>query len=390
MSKKSVLIVDDEKSIRQILEASLARSGFETLAVESGEEALEALANQSFSCVLTDVTMPGISGYELHDRIIESGYDTSVVIMTAYGTIPQAVEAIRKGAFEFITKPFDLDHVRKVVRAAVEEVPKSDSASTPSSSQASGVIAESPQMLALLETAKRAARSKSTILITGESGTGKEVLSKFIHANSDRAKHSFVAVSCAALPESLLEAELFGYEKGAFTGAEKSHQGRFEVADKGTLFLDEIGEIPMSTQVKLLRVLQERSFERLGSTDTINTDARLIAATNRSLNEAVENGQFRLDLMYRLQVIELQIPSLRDRKEDVVPLATHFISKFCAENNRPQMSLDDDAKAVLTSYAWPGNVRELENVIERAIVLSEAHSKALSGSDFDQIRTQAA
>lgn len=348
------------------------------------------LQAQNFDCVLTDVTMPGISGYELHDKIIEKGIATEVIIMTAYGTIPQAVEAIRKGAFEFITKPFDLDHVRKVVRAAIESNTKPKTKSDRNSTTTTGLIAESQQMLALLETAKRAARSRSTVLITGESGTGKEVLAKYIHANSDRASGPFVAVSCAALPDSLLEAELFGYEKGAFTGADKSNPGRFEIASTGTLFLDEIGEIPHSTQVKLLRVLQERSFERLGSTTPIQTDTRLVAATNRSLASAVEAGEFRLDLMYRLQVIELQIPPLRERKDDVVPLANSFIAKFCAQNQRDLMELEPDAKKLLTAYNWPGNVRELENLVERAIVLADADSASLSPNDFAQIRDRAA
>jgi DNA-binding NtrC family response regulator len=294
-----------------------------------------------------------------------------VIVMTAYGTIPQAIQAIRDGAYEFVTKPFDLDHLKKVVASAAQSEPeakpakKKAAAGTPND-----FIAVSPVMQEVVRTVEQIADSRATVLVTGESGCGKEVVAKLIHRLSSRSKGPFVAVSCAALPETLLESELFGYEKGAFTGASGSRIGRFEAADGGTLFLDEIGEIPAAVQVKLLRVLQEREFERLGATKPIRVDVRLITATNRDLQAAVEEGTFRLDLLYRLQVIELHLPPLRERGEDIRVLAEHFLRRFSAENGRSLTSLGDAAFDLMARYRWPGNVRELENAMERAVVLA--------------------
>lgn len=369
--KHSILIVDDEPNIRRILQVAFEKSGYSVAVCEDVSSALEHLGEHSVDCVVTDVTMPGRSGYDLLREIKSRWASTAVVIMTAFGTIPQAVQAMRDGAFEYVTKPFDLDALKRVVAAALAE-----SSSAPSASKKKGgapkkaFIAESPSMKEIFETAAQVADSRATVLITGESGVGKEVVARSLHDLSTRANKAYVAVSCAALPETLLESELFGYEKGAFTGANGSKVGRFEMANQGTLFLDEIGEIPMATQVKLLRVLQEREFERLGASKATKVDTRLVTATNRNLTQAVEEGIFRLDLLYRLQVVELHIPALRERGEDIEPLARYFLAKYCAENDRPLLGLSPATLDLMLGYSWPGNVRELENTIERGVVLA--------------------
>lgn len=382
--KKRILIVDDEPSLRRILEASFEKHGWATGSAECAEAALTLLEREPFDVVLTDVTMPGMSGTELLSRIRGRWPELPVIVMTAYGTIPQAVQAIRDGAFEYVTKPFDLDRLRKVAQAALSERKgrKATSRSAPPLADEPALIAESPEMKRVLEIVDRVADSRATALITGESGTGKEVVAKRLHRLSPRREHPFVAVSCAALPETLLESELFGYEKGAFTGAETAKPGRFEVADGGTLFLDEIGEIPLSTQVKLLRVLQEREFERLGSNRPVRVDTRVIAATNRNLQRAVDEGRFRLDLLYRLQVVEIHLPPLRERPGDILPLARHFLARQSALNDRRLTEIAPDAERALLAYAWPGNVRELENVIERAVVLADRNAIAMTAADL--------
>lgn len=368
-NEKRLLIVDDEAGIRRILQVAFEKSGYIVDVAENGEGAIELALQRKHDCVLTDVTMPGMNGYQLLRELGSRCPGTRVIVMTAFGTIPQAVQAIRDGAYEFVTKPFDLDNLKKVVGAAF-----ADQGSRPASfvapSVASGFVFASAAMAEVFETAKQVAKSRATVLITGESGVGKEVIANTIHQNSPRANHPYVAVSCAALPDALLESELFGHERGAFTGADVAKAGRFELANEGTLFLDEIGEIPMMTQVKLLRALQERSVERLGSATPVPVDVRLITATNRDLQAEVDRGTFRLDLLYRLQVVEINVPPLRERTEDIEPLAKHFISKFCRENGRPMMHMSDDGLEELCRFNWPGNVRELENTIERAVVLS--------------------
>ena len=374
--KTKLLIVDDEPNIRRILQMAFEKVGYVAVTAEDVPMALEMIDTESPDCVITDVTMPGMTGYELLREVKSTRPDMPIVIMTAFGTIPQAVQAIRDGAFEYVTKPFDLDALKRIVAAAIDE-PAIVRTTKPAAKATPRYIAESPAMREVFETAAQVADSRATVLITGESGVGKEVVAKALHEYSNRVAKPFVAVSCAALPETLLESELFGYEKGAFTGAQGTKPGRFELADKGTLFLDEIGEIPMSIQVKLLRVLQEREFERLGSSKPTRVDVRVVTATNRDLRQAVDEGIFRLDLLYRLQVVELHIPPLRERIEDIQPLAEHFLQKYCAENERPLLALSEETLAKLQGYSWPGNVRELENTIERGVVLAQASETEL-------------
>jgi len=389
--QKTLLIVDDEPNIRRILQVAFEKQGLSVHVAEDARCAAAILEEVDIDAVLTDVTMPGTSGYELLRAIRAEKPGMPVVIMTAFGTIPQAIQAIRDGAFEYITKPFDLEHLKKVVQAALEsEKTPARSKSTKKGSGAVDFLAVSEPMQEVLETVRQVADSKATVLVTGESGTGKEVVAKLIHELSPRAAKPFVAVSCAALPETLLESELFGFEKGAFTGAAGAKPGRFEVADHGTLFLDEVGEIPMSIQVKLLRVLQEREFERLGATKPTRVDVRLITATNRSLQEAVDEGIFRMDLMYRLQVVEICIPPLRERREDILPLAEHFLVRLARENDRQLSSISEEAQNRLLAYSWPGNVRELENTIERAVVLSSREETVLTASSLPRTLTRAA
>lgn len=372
MSNKSrILIVDDEPNIRRILQVAFEKQGYGVLTAEDALHAEKILAKESVHCVLTDVTMPGKTGYMLLKDIKQHLPEVPVIVMTAFGTIPQAIQAIRDGAFEFVTKPFDLESLKKIVANAIDGGDaKPQRRQGGSAKPAGSFIAESPAMQEVLATIQQVADSRATVLITGESGVGKEVVAKSLHTYSSRAKKGFVAVSCAALPETLLESELFGYEKGAFTGAQGSKAGRFEMAHEGTLFLDEIGEIPLSVQVKLLRVLQEREFERLGGSKPVRVDVRLVTATNRHLMEAVEQGVFRLDLLYRLQVVEIEIPPLRKRVEDILPLCNHFLAKYCRENERGPLELADEALEALQKYSWPGNVRELENTMERSVVMS--------------------
>jgi two-component system response regulator AtoC len=380
--EKRILVVDDEAHIRRILQVAFEKEKYAVHTAEDVPAAIKACEAHGFDCVLTDVTMPGRTGYELLEEVSERWPNMPVIIMTAFGTIPQAVKAMRQGAFEYLTKPLDLETLKKVVKSAIESGTPRARQSPAQSKGGFNFIAHSPAMLEVLETVKQVADSRATVLITGESGVGKEVVAKALHHFSCRSAEPFVAVSCAALPETLLESELFGYEAGAFTGAQGAKVGRFELANKGTLFLDEIGEIPLSIQVKLLRVLQEREFERLGATKPTKVDVRLVTATNRNLQQAVDEGIFRIDLLYRLQVVELAIPALRDRKEDIVPLAKFFLEKYCHENGRALLSLGDEAIEQLLAYSWPGNVRELENTMERAVVLARADAESISPKDL--------
>jgi two-component system response regulator HydG len=372
----TILIVDDEDPLRASLVKTLRKEGYEVLEAPDGETALELIRREPVSVVLTDLKMPGMDGVQLLKAIKAISPEVEVILMTAYGTIETAVEAMREGAYDYIEKPLRRAEVLKTVANAMErQVLLMENRYLHQQLQdARGVkriIGQSEPMRRVMEIVQQVAPSSATVLIEGESGTGKEVIANAIHYSSPRRDKPFIKVSCAALPETLLESELFGYERGAFTGAEKRKPGRFELADGGTLFLDEIGLMPLHLQVKLLRVLQEHEFERLGGTQTIKVDVRLIAATNVDLAEAVRNGLFREDLFYRLNVINIKLPPLRERKEDIPLLVDHFIRLYSEKNSKPLRGISKHAMAALIRYNWPGNVRELENVIERAVVLSK-------------------
>ena len=374
-NKHKILIVDDEPNICLILQAALERAGFAVSTTPSAEDAVKLISGQQYELIISDVMMPGMTGVELLKHLNETSQNIPVLLMTAYGTIQGAVDAMRLGAVDYLTKPIDLEHLKKSVNFWIKTSQKTQQNSTKKTETKDlELIGESKKMKDVFELVQKVADSRATVLITGESGTGKEMIAKAIHKQSSRNKKPFIAISCAALPETLLESELFGHEKGAFTGADNMKQGRFELADGGTLFLDEIGEIPPLIQVKLLRVLQEREFERLGGTKPISVDVRLIAATNRNLQQAVEENTFRQDLLYRLQVIEIELPPLSERIEDIEPLVYHFLKKY----QTTIQSVDNSALDILKKYTWHGNVRELENCIERAIVLAPKNPTTLT------------
>ena len=375
MSKKiRILVVDDETAMRECLRDWLKEDGYEVGLAANGLEAIAMVKDQSWHVVLLDLKMPGMDGLQVLAELRQLAPDAVVVMMTAYASVDTAVQAMKNGAFDYLVKPFDPDEVelliKKVVshqelmlenillRRRLEEREEFDE-----------IIGQSQPMLNLFETLSRVSPADSTVLITGESGTGKEIVARAIHGNSPRCYYPFITVSCGALPDSLLESELFGHEKGAFTGADQSRKGRIEMANGGTLFLDEIGEISAKTQVDLLRVLQEKKIQRLGSEGEIPIDVRILAATNRDLLKAIGEKRFREDLYYRLNVISIHLPPLRERQEDIPILVEHFIRKFCLEMNREPVKISPEAMRLLTKYHWPGNVRELENVVERALVI---------------------
>lgn len=368
----TILIVDDEQNIRRVLEAAFQKDGYQVLTAAHGHQALKALQEEPVDVMISDVVMPDMNGLELLKKSREYNPDLTVIMMTAYGTIPSAVDAIRIGALDFLTKPLDLDVLKKLVRNGLRdrEKPAQSKGVKRKAKTSVEFVGKSPSIQEVLQIVERVADARTTVLITGESGTGKELIARMLHEKSSRAGGPFVAVSCAAIPETLLESELFGAVKGAFTGADADRPGRFEMANGGTLFLDEIGDVPPLIQVKLLRVLQEREIERLGSSKTIPVDVRLVTATNRNLEEAVQEGMFRGDLYYRLQVVQIELPALRDRIEDVPLLVDFFLKKYVSENGRNLRTLHPGALEVLQQYQWPGNVRELENAIEHAVVLA--------------------
>jgi DNA-binding NtrC family response regulator len=388
----SVLIIDDEEVMREILEALLSREGYRVKVASSGEEGLEMARSTPFDAAIVDVMMPGIGGIATLEEMKKVDEDLPVVMVTAFASVETAISAMKLGAFDYITKPFKNDEVMVVVRNAVERrqlVAENAALRQSLHAQAqmfSGIIGRSPRLRQVFNLIMQAAPSRSTILVTGESGTGKELVARAIHANSPRADRAFVTVNSGNLPPDLLESTLFGHVKGAFTGAINPKKGLYDLADKGSIFFDEIGNIAPETQAKLLRVMQEREFMRLGGMETIRVDARIIAATNCDLKEMVDEGRFREDLYYRLHVINIYLPPLRERKDDIPPLAQHFLEKYGAENNKGDIELKPDALDLLMEYNWPGNVRELENVIERAVVLS---STASIGTDLipDHVRT---
>ncbi|AKJ43375.1 acetoacetate metabolism transcriptional regulator AtoC [Pragia fontium] len=375
--KKSyrILIVDDEENVRRMLATVFTHDNHQVICAEDGQQALELFQQQTPDVVLMDIRMPKLNGMEALQVMRQLNQDTPIILMTAYAAVETAVEALRLGAFDYVIKPFDLDELKIMIGRAMQlremkqEINLLHRALS-DSYQWDRILTNSPKMMELCRDTAKIAQSNASVLITGESGTGKELIAKAIHYNSPRAKGPFIKINCGALPESLLESELFGHEKGAFTGAQTQRQGLFERANQGTLLLDEVGEMPHNLQVKLLRVLQEREFERLGGSQTIKTDIRLIAATNRNLSAMVEQGEFRRDLFYRLNVMHLSPIPLRERPEDISLLAQHFVQKFSAENGKEIVELDPSTLTILEAYPWPGNVRELSNAIERAVIMS--------------------
>lgn len=370
---KLILVVDDELDVLQLLKSAFHTRGIRVITARDGEEGLDCYLRHRPSIVITDLMMPKMDGVELLGKILEYDPSAAVIILTGHGTICTAVEAMKNGAFYYITKPFDMHEVFLLVDRAMEaqRIQEENVFLQSQMDQLYGVqniIGDSPQLRDVFEQIQRVSQTDSTVLIAGESGTGKELVATAIHYSSLRRNKPFVKVSCAALPESIIETELFGHERGAFTSAYNRRTGRFELANAGTLFLDEIGDLPILTQVKLLRVLESREFERLGGSETIKVDVRLISATNQDLEVAVRERRFREDLLYRLNVITIKIPPLRDRSEDIPNLARYFVEKYSREMNKPIKRISKKALNILNSYHWPGNVRELENAIERAVV----------------------
>ncbi len=373
---KTVLIVDDEKNYLVVLGAFLAEQGYETITADNAEQALEIVKSTDLDLVVTDMKMSPMDGIELLRRIKAVSPDLPVIMMTAYGTVEKAVEAMQLGAFNFILKPFQNETLNQLAGKAVRSyqlLKENQQLVNALESRYSfdNIIGKSKSMQAVFDMIRRIAHTKATVLITGESGTGKELTAKALHFNSPRRNKPLVAVSCAALTETLLESELFGHEKGAFTGAGAMKKGRFEVADGGTLFLDEVGEISPQIQVKLLRVIEEMSFERVGGTRTIHVNVRLLAATNKELKTEVEKGRFREDLFFRLNVVNIGLPPLRKRPEDIPVLAAHFVEQYAKETGKRKLGISPEAMAFLCNHRWPGNVRELEHAIERAVLLSK-------------------
>jgi two-component system response regulator AtoC len=366
----TVLLVDDDPAVAKVLGALLHQEGIESQSVESGAAALRALDLRPFDVVVTDLRMPQMDGLQLLAKILERWPEQAVVMLTAHATVATAVEAMKVGARDFMLKPFDADEVVDVVRRAATVAGRSAQA-IPSANLRTNLLGKSPAMAEVTKLIERAARSMATVLIRGENGTGKELVARAIHALGPRARGPLIALHCAALPEALLESELFGYEKGAFTGATTRKPGRIELADEGTLFLDEIGDISPATQVKLLRVLQEREFERVGGTQPVKVDVRFIAATHRDLESMVDTGAFREDLFYRLNVLPLHVPPLRERLGDVEVLVEHFFAALVQTNDRPGLTLARAAVEELAGQTWPGNVRQLQNFVERLIVMSD-------------------
>jgi two-component system NtrC family response regulator len=370
-----ILVVDDEGAQLELVGGFLRKRGFEVALAPDGQEALARVRREPFDLVLTDQKMPELSGLQLLEAVRALNPETPVIIMTAYGTIETAVAAIRAGATDYLTKPLDLDELlhrvhqtRERQRLLTEN--RDLRQALHERHRVEGIIGESGRMQEVLSLVRRVAPSDATVLIRGESGTGKELIAKAIHYASSRASGPLVRVNCAALPENLLESELFGHEKGAFTGAIASRKGRFELADGGSLFLDEIGDLPLHLQIKLLRVLQEREIERVGSSQAMPVNVRVLAATHRDLEALVRAGQFRDDLYYRINVVTISLPSLRDRREDLTLLIDHFLTTFAAKNGKRIRGLTREAREALLRYDYPGNVRELENLIERAVVLT--------------------
>lgn len=374
MSNLTILTIDDEENIRNGLADNFELEGYNVKAAGSGKEGLKIIENESIDLVITDLKMDGMSGQEVVRQVTTKYPGIPIIVLTGHGSIDDATEAIKAGAFDFLTKPLDLDHLNIVVKNALRgkelaQQNKELKEKLLNKNNSLEMIGKSSELNRVRTMIEKAAPTKANVLITGESGVGKELVANAIHKQSSRALAPFVIVHCAALSESLLESELFGFEKGAFTGAEAQHKGRFELANGGTIFLDEIGEINQATQVKLLRVLQEKTFERVGGEKTISVDVRIVAATNRNLEDEVKAGRFREDLYYRLNVVRIEMPSLRERKDDIPLLMHSFLREFNIENEKNIKGFDNRSKSALIKYNWPGNIRELKNCIESAVVM---------------------
>lgn len=405
MEFKRILVVDDEPLMRDFLVETLQRKKYLIEAVGNGSQAIEKVKVEYYDLLITDIRMPEVSGMEVLEEVKKINPETEVIMITAFGTIENAVGAMKLGAYDYITKPFSADEIEIVVDRAMERqrlrdenrILRSDNTQLRNLLKEkytfSSIVGVSEVMRKVYDAIEMIAPTKATIIIYGESGTGKELVARAIHYNSDRQNKPFIKVSCAALPETLMESELFGHEKGAFTGAIRTTKGRFELAHTGTLLLDEIAELSLPLQSKLLRVLQEREFERVGNPSPMNVDVRVVATTNRELKQEVQEGRFREDLFYRINVVPICLPPLRDRKEDIPLLVDHFLRKYCEENGRDVMGIDDEAIEKLMAQDWPGNVRELENHVERAVVLCRddvlterhfqlEHESAEKGSSF--------
>jgi DNA-binding NtrC family response regulator len=391
----TILIIEDEAKMRRLLELNLGEDGFKTLSAGDAESGLKLLDSEPVHLVLTDLKLPGMNGLEFLYRAKQQNQSLPIVVMTAFGSVETAVEAMKAGASDYVLKPFSLAEIRMVVHKELDnsrlrEENRSLREALGEKYSHPNIVALSPKMQEVLATVERVAPTNSTVLLGGESGVGKDLIARAIHEKSRRASGPFVKINSTAIPENLLESELFGYEKGAFTGATTSKPGKFETADKGTLFLDEIGDVPPVTQVKLLRVLQEREFERLGGTRTVKVDVRLLAATNRDLRAALEEGTFREDLYYRLNVVPIDIPPLRAHKEDIPALANLFVTRFAKELGRAEKitGISPAAMQILIAHYWPGNVRELQNVIERACALARGGDLQPSDIQLDTPRSR--
>jgi two-component system response regulator AtoC len=373
---RRILVVDDEANMRVVLKAMLKKQGYEVETAGDGIEALGILKRRDISVLVTDLRMPHLDGMSLLERVVRTYPSVPVIIITAHGTVATAVDALKKGAFDYITKPFEQDELKNVISKAIKTkvLNEEELTMTLDEIDRQNIIGGSESMAKIFDIIKKVALTTTTILVTGETGTGKELVAEAIHRNSPRRNNPFIKINCSAIAENLMESELFGYEKGAFTGAVGSKPGRFELAHKGTLFLDEVGEVPKEMKVKLLRVLQDQEFERVGGINTIKVDVRLVAATNRNLLQEVKEGRFREDLYYRLNVMPIHIPPLRERKDDIPPLTEYFIQKFNRKLDRQVKSVDSDVMELFYDHDWPGNIRELENLIERLLLMAQGET----------------
>lgn len=374
MNIGKILAVDDERGMRDLLRKVLSKEGYEVITAEDGEEGLNLIKENSFDIVIADLDMPIMNGIEMIKRAKDFDPNITIIIITAYASIESAVEALKLGAYDYLIKPFEIDELKIIVKKAFERI-NLVTENTYLKQEIEekfyfpGVVGKSESMKKVIELIDAVSKTDSLVLIEGESGTGKELVAKAIHQNSHRKNNPFIVLNCGALSEGVLESELFGHEKGSFSGAFTQRKGRFELANSGTLFIDEVGELSLSAQTRLLRVLQEKEFERVGGTHPIKVDVRIIAATNKNLEKEVKENRFREDLFYRLNVFKINVPPLRDRKEDIIELSNFFISKFSKEMNKKITGLSPEAIKILKNYSWPGNIRELQNVIERAVVL---------------------